>query len=175
MQDEPTHSPFPRTSKFAKIMNNFSRIMQTNTRVLGLLAAFLTLGIASTALAAKPADISFDDLKIDIDPASRFESSMLTDDIEQLDGQLVRIRGYMWPSFKRTGIKAFVLLLNTQCKYGSAKDPIWCNIRVTMDEGETASYSTRPMTLEGRLHVDLVKGDKYDISLYKMEDARVVN
>ena len=136
--------------------------------------ATLTLAVTNQLHAAKPADISFDDLKIEIKPASRFEDSMLTDEIKQLDGQVVKIRGYMWPSFKQKGITAFVLLLNTQCKYGSAKDPIWCNIRVTMEEGESASYSTRPMTIEGKLNIDLIKGDKYDISLYTMEDARVV-
>ena len=133
-----------------------------------------TTVFASQSHAAKPADISFDDLKIEIKPASRFEESMLTEDIKALDGQVVKIRGYMWPSFKQKGITAFVLLLNTQCKYGSAKDPIWCNIRVTMDKGESASFSTRPMTIEGKLNVDLIKGDKYDISLYSMENARVV-
>ena len=49
---------------------------------------------------------------------------MLTEDIKELDGQVIKIRGYMWPSFKQKGITAFVLLLNTQCKYGSAKDPV---------------------------------------------------
>ena len=138
------------------------------------LAVCAALGLNSQLQAAKPADISFDDLKIEIKPASRFEDAMLTDDIKELDGQVVKIRGYMWPSFKQKGITAFVLLLNTQCKYGSAKDPLWCNIRVTMDDGESASYSTRPMTIEGKLSIDLIKGDKYDISMYKIENARVV-
>lgn len=150
--------------------------MQRYTSLILLLALCGTLLFwTAPAEAAKPADISFDDLEIDIKPASRFEDSMLTPEIKGLDGEVVKIRGYMWPSFKQKGITAFVLLLNTQCKYGSAKDPIWCNIRVTMDEGESASYSTRPMTLEGKLNIDLVKGEKYDISLYTMENARVVD
>ncbi len=138
-----------------------------------LATLFVTLH-ATDALAAKPSDISFDDLKFDIEPASRYEPSMLTDEIKALDGEVVKIRGFMWPSFQQRGITAFVLLLNTQCKYGSAKDPVWCNIRVTMEDGETASFSTRPMTIEGKLKIDLVKGEKYDISLYAIDDARVV-
>mgnify|MGYP007073299763 CR=1 FL=1 len=149
--------------------------MTQSIRVLAVaLVALATLSTTSQLQAAKPADISFDDLKFDIKPASRFDDSMLPEDIKELDGQVVKIRGFMWPSFKQKGITAFVLLLNTQCKYGSAKDPLWCNIRVTMDEGESASYSTRPMTIEGKLNIDLIKGEKYDISLYSMENARVV-
>ena len=99
---------------------------------------------------------------------------MLSDDIKQLDGQVVKIRGYMWPSFQQSDIKAFVLLLNTQCKFGSAKDPLWCNIRVTMADGKGADFGIKPMTVEGKLNIDLLKGDSYDISIYSMEDARVV-
>jgi hypothetical protein len=44
---------------------------------------------------------------------------MLTKEIEAMDGQLIRIRGYMLPSFQQSGIKKFVLVRdNMECCFG---------------------------------------------------------
>ena len=118
-------------------------------------------------------DISFDDLKFDIKPAAKFEESMLTDKIKALDGQPIRIRGVMMPSFQQKGIKQFILLMNAECKFGSTKDPVWCNVRVIMDENESASFGLRPITVEGKLKLDVMEGENYDLSVYLMEKAKV--
>ena len=55
-------------------------------------------------------DISFDDIKFDIVKGAPFKRSMLTKEIEAMDGQLIRVRGYMLPSFQQSGIKKFVLV-----------------------------------------------------------------
>lgn len=137
-----------------------------------LIAAPFTFVTAADA--TKPLqDISFDDLKIDIKPATRYEPTMLTDKIKGYQGHPIRIRGVMMPSFQQKGIKAFILLMNQECQFGSTKDPVWCNIRVKMDEKEAASYTTRPVTVEGTLNLDVMKGPKYDLSIYLMENAKV--
>ena len=49
-------------------------------------------------------DISFDTIKFDIEKGAPFKRDMLTKEIVALEGQLVRIRGYMLPSFQQAGI-----------------------------------------------------------------------
>jgi hypothetical protein len=135
------------------------------------LLAALTPAIAENA--AKLQDISFDDLKFDIKPAVRFEESMLTEKIKGFEGQPIRIRGVMMPSFQQKGIKHFILLMNAECQFGSTKDPVWCNIRVNMDDKEAASFTTRPITVEGKLKLDVMEGEDYDLSIYMLDGAKV--
>jgi hypothetical protein len=122
----------------------------------------------------KPEEITFNDLKFDIKPSSRFDEALLTPRIKQLEGKRIRVPGIMLATFQQKGIKEFILLMNTECKYGSAKDPVWCNIRVTMDDDESATYTTRAVTVEGVLSLDVLEGAKYDISLYTLDEAKVV-
>jgi hypothetical protein len=44
-----------------------------------------------------------------------------------------------------------------------------------MDEGESASFGLRPITVEGKLKLDVMEGEKYDLSVYLMEDAKVTD
>ncbi len=133
----------------------------------------LELAQAAPPPTARPADISFDDLKLDIEPSSRFDDSMLTEQIKRLDGQPIRIRGVMYPTFSKKGNESFILLMNKECKFGSTKDPVWCNIRVVMDEGHTADYTYDPITVEGVLSLDVMKGPKYDLSVYMLTGAKL--
>ena len=44
---------------------------------------------------------------------------MLTDRAKELDGRTVRVSGYMWGGSDRfAGLKEFILLRNTECKFG---------------------------------------------------------
>jgi hypothetical protein len=122
----------------------------------------------------KPEEITFNDLKFEIKPSSRFDEALLTPRIKGLEGKRIRVPGIMLATFQQKGIKEFILLMNTECKYGSAKDPVWCNIRVTMDEDQSATYTTRAVTVEGVLNLDVLEGAKYDISLYTLDEAKVV-
>lgn len=133
----------------------------------------IQLAQADAPPTGRPADINFDDLKLDIEPAARFDDSMLTEQIKSLEGQPIRIRGVMYPTFTKKGNESFILLMNKECKFGSAKDPVWCNIRVVMDEGHTADYTYDPITVEGVLSLDVMKGPKYDLSVYMMTDAKL--
>ena len=50
---------------------------------------------------------------------SVFDPGLLTPRVKQLDGQRVRIRGFIYPSvFQQTGITRFPLVKNTECKFG---------------------------------------------------------
>lgn len=56
-------------------------------------------------------DIQFDDdLHFEMPPQKPFERSFLTRRIESITGSRVRIEAHMYPTFKKTGIKRFVLM-----------------------------------------------------------------
>jgi len=103
-------------------------------------------------------DISFDDVKFDITKGAVFKRVMLPKDVEALDGQLIRIRGYMLPSFQQSGIKKFVLVRdNMECCFGPGAAIYDCII-VEMQGSSSASFSVRPIAVEGVFRVSEFKG-----------------
>lgn len=117
-----------------------------------------TPATAPVAQAAPPAankslptkDITFDDIKFDIEKDAKFERSMLTPKIEELSGRSVRIRGYILPTFQQSGIRNFVLVRdNLECCFGPGAAIYDCII-VDM-VGATAEFTTRPVTVDGEL------------------------
>jgi hypothetical protein len=95
-------------------------------------------------------DITFDDIKFDIEKDAKFERSMLTPKIEELSGRCVRIRGYILPTFQQSGIRNFVLVRdNMECCFGPGAAIYDCII-VDM-VGATAEFTTRPVTVDGGL------------------------
>jgi hypothetical protein len=53
--------------------------------------------------------ITFDDLNLNLKKEKPYDASLLTEKVKQLDGKTVRIRGFLYPSFKEHGITQFVL------------------------------------------------------------------
>ena len=80
---------------------------------LAVLLAVCLLGCQPPPESEQVINISFEDVKFDIEKGGDYDRSMLTEKIEGLDGKLVRIRGFMYPSFRRDGLWRFVLLQNT--------------------------------------------------------------
>lgn len=112
------------------------------------------------APAAKPAaqlpivNKTFDDLNFDIEPDEPFEREMLTAEIEALGGRRIRIRGYIYPTMQRDGIKQFILVRdNQECCFGPGAALYDC-IRVEMVPGATARFSTKPVAVEGEFLID---------------------
>jgi len=97
--------------------------------------------------------ISFDDLQLDMQEDAVFESSMLTQRVKELDGQRVRIRGFIFPAiFQQTGITQFPLIKNTQCKFGPGGLAHHI-ILVDLQPGLSTSFTVRPIAVEGLLTV----------------------
>ncbi|MBC8437248.1 MAG: DUF3299 domain-containing protein [Planctomycetes bacterium] len=115
-------------------------------------------------------DISFDDVKFDIKKGAPFKRSMLTKEIEAMDGQLIRVRGYMLPSFQQSGIKKFVLVRdNMECCFGPGAAIYDCII-VEMQGSSSASFSVRPLAVEGIFTVSEFKGpDGKHLSVYAIK------
>ena len=119
-------------------------------------------------------DISFDDVKFDIKKGTPFKRSMLTKEIEAMDGQLIRVRGYMLPSFQQSGIKKFVLVRdNMECCFGPGAAIFDCII-VEMQGSSSASFSVRPLAVEGIFTISEFKGpDGKHLAVYAIKGRSV--
>ncbi len=94
-------------------------------------------------------ETSFDDVKFEKEESKAFQRTMLTPEIEQLFGSKIRIRGYIFPTLKKRGLKQFVLVRdNLECCFGPGAALYDC-ILVHMQPGKTAEYTIRPVAVEG--------------------------
>ncbi|MBX3423533.1 MAG: DUF3299 domain-containing protein [Pirellulaceae bacterium] len=110
---------------------------------------------SSRATARAKGDLTFDDLKFEMEKGGEFQRSMLTEEIEKLHKKDIRIRGYILPAsvFKLTGITEFVLVRdNMECCFGPGAALYDCII-VHMAKGKTADFSTRPASVRGRFEI----------------------
>jgi hypothetical protein len=119
-------------------------------------------------------DITFDDIKFDMAQDEPFDRSMLTQQIEQLQGRHVRIRGYILPSFRQRGITEFVLVRdNLECCFGPGAALFDCVV-VYMEADREISYTVRPVTVEGTFAVEELKGaDGTHLAVFRMTGRRV--
>ena len=126
--------------------------------------------IADDAVAA----ITFEDLKTEMPADTKFEPSMLPAQVKQLDGRRVNIRGFIFPSImQQEGIKRFPLVMNTQCKFGPGGQA-HCIIMVDMVGDAAASFTVRPIAVEGRLTIQPWDGpDGNTWYLYHMDGERI--
>jgi hypothetical protein len=118
--------------------------------------------------------ITFDDLRVNMKEDQRFEPSMATDRVRELDGQRIRIRGFLFPAiFQQTGIDKFPLVMNTECKFGPGGLAHHV-ILVEMVDGATTSYTMRPIAVTGRLTLAPWNGpDANTWALYHIAGERV--
>ena len=116
---------------------------------------------------------TFDDIKFDIEPDAPFERSMLTDPIEQLVGQRIRIRGWILPTFRTKGLKEFVLVRdNQECCFGPGAALFDC-ILVTMQPGRTAEFSTKSVAVEGEFNVEEFRAGRQLLAIYRLDGEQV--
>ncbi len=100
-------------------------------------------------------DISFDDLKFDIEPDAPYDPSMLTDSIRELDGKVVKLRGFILPStlFRETNIDEFVLVRdNQECCFGPGAALFDCVVVNLVGDVRT-DFTTRPVTVTGKFRL----------------------
>ncbi|MHB0958407.1 MAG: DUF3299 domain-containing protein [Pirellulaceae bacterium] len=136
-----------------------------------------TQGRRSIARPLRPGamnDITFDDLELDMPLGTLFDRSMLTPRAAQLDGQQVRLRGFIYAGgvFQQSGITSFPLVKNTECKFGP-DGLAFCVILVDLDEGVSTEFTTYPVTVEGRLTVRPYDSGGFTWSVYHLQGQRV--
>ncbi len=139
-----------------------------------LLALLLTLDRASlqaqTPSKTRIKAISFGDIKFEMKKKAPFKRSLLTKEIVALEDQLIKIRGYILTSFQQKGITRFVLVRdNMECCFGPGAALYDC-IVVDMESGKSASFTVRPITVEGVFTVREYKGpDGKHLAIYHLK------
>lgn len=119
-------------------------------------------------------ECTFDDIKFDMEKDEPFERSMLTPEIEALDGTRIRIRGYILPSFQQQGLTEFVLVRdNMECCFGPGAALYDC-IVVEMTEGKSTDFSIRPVAVTGEFSIqELVGPDGKHLAIYHIDGESV--
>lgn len=116
-------------------------------------------------------EITFDDLKFDIEKGGKFEDKMLTKEIKALNKQPVQLRGYILPNsvYKNTGIDQFVLVRdNMECCFGPGAAIYDC-VLVTMEKGKTTDFKIKPVAVRGKFEIEEFKfPDGTLMAIYKM-------
>lgn len=106
--------------------------------------------------AKKRGEITFDDLKFDIEKGGEYKPEMISPAIKDLEKKTLKIRGFILPNsvFQTNGIKQFVLVRdNRECCFGPGAaiyDCVW----VEMAAGKTATFSTQVVTVKGKFAID---------------------
>ena len=120
-------------------------------------------------------EVTFDDIKLDLKKGDLFNPALLTDKVKALAGSSIRIRGYILPSFQQEGIKQFVLVRdNMECCFGPGALLHDC-ILVEMVPPATATFTVRPVSVEGTFSLHDVKdpvNGKY-LAIYHLDGKQV--
>jgi len=119
-------------------------------------------------------DLTFDDVKFDLEPDEPFSTDRLTDEIRSIDGQKIKIRGYIRPSFSQRGLKNFVFVRdNKECCFGPNAAIYDCML-VKLKKQTTTDYTVRPVTVEGTFYLKPYQGpDGNTWAIYRMRNATV--
>lgn len=115
-------------------------------------------------------DSTFDDIKFEMEKTAAFDRAMLTPKVEGLLDRKIRIRGYMFPTLKKRGLTQFVLVRdNLECCFGPGAALYDC-IVVSMNEGQTAEFSIRPIAVEGTFRFDeVIDPDGNHLAIYRLD------
>jgi hypothetical protein len=119
-------------------------------------------------------EITFDDIKLEMQKGEPFTRDRLTPRVTDLERQRVRIRGYILPSFQQSGLTQFVLVRdNQECCFGPGAALHDCVV-VRMQPGQTAEFSIRPVAVEGRFRLEELRGpDGRHLAIYALDGERV--
>ena len=123
----------------------------------------------------KAGSITFDDIKFQMEKGDKFSRKMLTEDINDLVGQRVSIKGYIRPNNKNKGLKKFVFVRDDkECCFGPGAALYDC-VLVTLAKGKESDFTVRPITVEGEFYLKEFNGpDRRVWAVYRMKNCRVV-
>lgn len=126
------------------------------------------------ASSERPREITFDDIKFEIEKGDPFTRSLLPDRVTRLEHKRIRIRGYILPSFQQAGLKQFVLVRdNMECCFGPGAAIYDC-IVVRMIPGKTANFSIRPVAVQGIFRLEELRGpDGNHLAIYTLDGEEV--
>ena len=119
-------------------------------------------------------DLTFDDLKFDIEVGEAFERSLLSEEVKALDGKQITLSGYMRPSFKATGLKGFIFVRDDkECCFGP-QAAIYDCVRVKLRSGTSSDYIVRPFKVRGTFYLKEREGPDGAIwSIFNMKNVTI--
>jgi hypothetical protein len=125
--------------------------------------------------------VSFDDLDLlkvlNMEPVTENAAEVMPDWLKGLDGKLIRIRGFMYPTFDTEGIEHFVLARDNQiCCFG--RDPkIYDLVQIDMKPGKSTVYipATRAFDVIGKFRIEMLAQEGKPYGLYVIEQAEVID
>jgi hypothetical protein len=131
-------------------------------------------GAAARRPAAAPREISFDDIKLEMEKGAAFTRDLLPERVTALADTAIRIRGYILPSFQQTGLTQFVLVRdNQECCFGPGAALHDCVV-VRMRPGKTADFSIRPVAVAGTFKIDELRApDGSHLAIYALDGDEV--
>ncbi|MDA7978568.1 MAG: DUF3299 domain-containing protein [Pirellulales bacterium] len=113
-------------------------------------------------------ELTFDDIKFEMEVGGEFKRGMIGEVIESLAGKPIRIRGYIFPTTMRRP-KSFILVRdNMECCFGPGAALYDC-VRVEMRPGKDTEYTTRPIAVEGTFSVEVIDFDGMIMSIYRLD------
>ncbi len=119
-------------------------------------------------------DLTFDDLKFDIEVGEPFERSLLSEEVKALDRKEITLGGYMKPSFKASGLTGFVFVRdNKECCFGP-QAAIYDCVMVRLAKGTKTNYLVRPFKIRGTLYLKEYEGpDGTTWAIFNMKNAKI--
>ena len=125
--------------------------------------------------------VSFDDLDLlkvcNMEPVVENAVDFMPGWLNGLNGKLVRVRGFMYPTYETEGIERFVLARDNQiCCFG--RDPkVYDLIQIDMKHGKTTNYipATRAFDVVGTLKIQMLSQDGKPYGLYLIDQAIVID
>jgi len=123
--------------------------------------------------------VSYDDIDLlkvlNMEPVPPNAVDHFPEWLKSLDGKLVRIRGFMYPTFVATGLTEFALARDNGICCFVRQPKIYDIMSVQLAEGETTDYiANRPFDVEGVFRID-PDADQPELSrLYRIEQAKVL-
>ena len=121
--------------------------------------------------------ISYDDFDLlklmNLDPVPKDAPQRLPKWLKALDGQRIRVRGFMYPPFQDTDIRGFVLARDNQiCCFGRTPKE-YDLVDVFMRKGITTNYiQNRPFDVVGVFHIKS-EVERFT-AMYELDDATVM-
>lgn len=95
--------------------------------------------------------------------------------LKDLDGQRIRIRGFMYPTFEATGLTRFTLARDNGICCFVRQPLIYDVIGVDLADGVTTDYiDNKPFDVEGVFRIQPEADDTELYQLYRITDAKVV-
>ena len=167
------------TLSVAKAVPSVAKAVPSVAKAVPFLGALLllSLGPATTCQGqTKPPtlDLTFDDIKFEIEEDEPFSRDHLTPEINDLQGKKISLRGFILPNgTSATGNRKFILVRdNQECCFGPGAALYDC-VLVKLAKDHTVDFTVRPVMVEGTFKVKELRIGGQIMAIYRMYNCKV--